>query len=416
MFQRVGPKAFKKDLSNIVEICKTIGRPQNKFRSIHIAGTNGKGSVAHLLAAVFTAAGYRTGLYTSPHYKDFRERIKINGTFIPKKEITGFVSTNKSIFKNIKPSFFEWTVALAFGYFAKEKVDIAIIETGLGGRLDSTNIIQPLLGIITNIGYDHTHFLGETLPEIAGEKAGIIKKETPVVIGETHIETKAVFIKKAKESNAPISFADQFYKTRKTGEKENTSFYEIIKNNKIIFEKMALNHLGAYQKHNLPTLLQAIDVFNDFYENEFPGLTKSLEKGLANLKPLTNFMGRWEYISHSPRILVDSAHNTAGIKQAVEALGQIDFNNLHIVFGLVFDKSHDKVLSLLPKDASYYFAKANIPRGMDANKLKNMAALHSLNGKAYASVRKALAAAKIKAAKNDLIFVGGSIFVVAEVL
>jgi dihydrofolate synthase/folylpolyglutamate synthase len=413
MFHRIGAAAFKKDLTNTLALCSHLGNPEKQFRSIHIAGTNGKGSVAHMLAAICTASGLKTGLYTSPHYRDFRERIKIDGAYIPRKEVVDFVEQNRTFFEEVKPSFFEWTVALAFYYFAKERVDVAVIETGLGGRLDSTNVITPLVSVITNIGYDHQQFLGDTLPLIAGEKAGIIKKGMPVVIGETHQETEAVFRKKASDSSSPIFFADQHYQALAI-EKTNThTFYRILKNGQLFSEKLGLNHLAEYQSKNLCTVLQTFELV----ENLLPALRRSnLEWGLFNLEKMSGFLGRWEFISHKPRILCDSAHNEDGIRQAMQALSKIDYDRLHFVFGMVNDKAPEKVFPLLPAHATYYFAKADIPRGLDAQILRNKAFAAGLQGKAYSSVRKALAAARRKAGPDDLIFVGGSIFVVAEVV
>lgn len=417
MFQRVGPMAFKKDLTNIRAMCSLLGNPQDKFKSIHIAGTNGKGSVAHMLASVFTAAGFKTGLYTSPHYKDFRERVKIDGKLISKKVVIDFVNENKEQFNDISPSFFEWTVALAFDTFSQEKVDIAIVETGMGGRLDSTNILNPLLSIITNIGYDHQQFLGETLPEIAGEKAGIIKKDTPVVIGESHEETKLVFLNKSDKENAPIYFADSEYTVKKIRQSQTHAVYEIEKNNEIINKELELGHLANYQKFNLPPLLKALEILENLLAGHAKNINQlAIEKGLSNLKEYSNYQGRWQILHTDPTVLCDSAHNKEGLSLAMEGLRDFNYDNLHIVFGMVNDKSPDKVLKLLPKEAKYYFAKANIPRGMDAKILSENASQAGLNGKAYRSVRKALAAAKLSAGKKDLIYVGGSIFVVAEVI
>ncbi|MEZ4961626.1 MAG: folylpolyglutamate synthase/dihydrofolate synthase family protein [Saprospiraceae bacterium] len=418
MFHRIGPAAFKKDLGNTLAFCAHLGDPHLKFPSVHIAGTNGKGSVAHMLAAIFTARGKKTGLYTSPHYRDFRERIKIDGQFIPKKTVIDFVEKHRSFSEELKPSFFEWTVALAFDYFAHEKVDIAIIETGLGGRLDSTNVITPLLSIITNIGYDHMELLGDTLPLIAGEKAGIIKQNVPVVIGEMHPETRSVFGQKAKAMNAPIFFADQYYQVELLEKMEEFSFYKISKAGKTIFEKLALQHTADYQQKNLPAVLQAMEILDSHppYPPLSPHSPPDLQTGLKDLVKYAGFIGRWSFISRQPRILCDSAHNEDGIRQAMQGLEKLTYDKLHFVLGLVSDKSPDKVLALLPPSATYYFAKANIPRGLDAGKLKEKAASFGLNGKAYSSVRKALAAAKRKARPGDLIYVGGSIFVVAEVI
>ena len=416
MFHRIGPAAFKKDLTNIRAFCERLRQPDLKFPSIHIAGTNGKGSVAHMLSAIFTASGLKTGLYTSPHYRDFRERVKIDGQFIPKKFVVDFVEEHKQFCEELKPSYFEWTVALAFDYFAKEKVDIAIIETGLGGRLDSTNIVTPLLSIITNIGYDHMNLLGETLPLIAGEKAGIIKPGVPVVIGETHPETKLVFEKKAISVSAPIVFADQHFQAVLIKKTDTHAVFEIKKDGQPFLKNLSLNHLADFQSKNLCSLLQALEVFEKNYPSLLPSGGLKVVDGLHFLKKHSGFLGRWEFISLNPRILCDSAHNEDGIRLAMEGLTKIPFEKLHFVLGAVNDKSPEKVLALLPSSATYYFAKANIPRGLDAKILQTEAARFGLKGEAYTSVRRALAAAKRKAGKDDLIFVGGSIFVVAEVV
>jgi dihydrofolate synthase/folylpolyglutamate synthase len=416
MFHRIGPAAFKKDLGNTLAFCAHLGNPETKFPSVHIAGTNGKGSVAHMLAAIYSARGLKTGLYTSPHYRDFRERIKIDGQYIPQRAVVEFVKKHRTFSEALKPSFFEWTVALAFDFFAREKVDIAIIETGLGGRLDSTNVITPLLSVITNIGYDHMNMLGDTLPLIAGEKAGIIKQGIPVVIGETHPETKPVFDKKATEMQAPIVYADQQYKAALLEKTAEMAFYKILKNGHTAFDSLALQHTADYQKKNLCTVLQAIEIMDARYPALSPNGPMDILEGLKNLKKYSSFLGRWEFIGQEPRILCDSAHNEDGIRLAMQGLGEMEFDHLHIVMGVVNDKSPDKVLALMPKTARYYFAKANIPRGMEAAELKAAAAPFGLHGKSYSTVRKALAAAKKKAQPKDLIFVGGSIFVVAEVI
>ncbi|MBI5915350.1 MAG: bifunctional folylpolyglutamate synthase/dihydrofolate synthase [Bacteroidetes bacterium] len=418
MFQRIGPAAFKKDLTNTLALCAHLGQPQAKFPSIHIAGTNGKGSTAYLLAAIFTAAGYRTGLYTSPHYRDFRERIKIDGQMVPKQAVIDFVKRHRDFADEVKPSFFEWSVALAFDYFAAQRVDIAIIETGLGGRLDSTNVIRPLVSVITNIGFDHQQFLGDTLPLIAGEKAGIIKPGVPVVIGETHPETKAVFLEKAKRESSPIVFADEHFVALPQRQDDTHVVYRVLKDKKTVFENLALNHLADYQQKNLCTVLQTMEVVApNFVQLRDPErLEEAIRHGLFHLKKLTGFLGRWEFIGQRPRILCDSAHNEDGIRLAMAGLERIPFKKLHFVFGMVSDKSPDKVLSMLPAHARFYFAKANIPRGLDAKTLQETAAKFGLKGKAYTSVRRALAAARRAAGPDDLIFVGGSIFVVAEVV
>ena len=424
MFQRVGPKAFKKDLANITKVCNELGNPQLQLNCIHIAGTNGKGSVAHMLAAVFTAAGYKTGLYTSPHYRDFRERIKINGKLIAKKDVVQFVTDFKLTFEKTDASFFEWTVALAFHYFARKKVDIAIIETGLGGRLDSTNIIMPKLSVITNIGFDHVKFLGNTLPKIAREKAGIIKPGIPAVIGETQAETTPVFYEAAKKNKAAIYFAEKLFRVERVHEDGEFAHFNVFPNNEnndidvyVKLKKIKLQHLAVYQHKNLTTTLGALSVFKKYNNNWFGNkLEQGIISGLSNLKLFSNYLGRWEYISDDPKILTDSAHNEDGIRQLVSELNKLDYNQLHFVLGVVNDKSHDKTFSLLPKNAIYYFAKAKIPRGMEAQQLQSEAATFNLFGKNYSSVKKALAAAKRKYKKGDLIFVGGSIFTVAEVI
>ncbi len=416
MFHRIGPAAFKKDLTNIRAFCERLGQPELTFPSIHIAGTNGKGSVAHMLAAIFTASGFKTGLYTSPHYRDFRERVKIDGQFISKKFVVDFVEEHRQFCEALKPSYFEWTVALAFDYFAKEKVDIAIVETGLGGRLDSTNIVTPLLSVITNIGYDHMNLLGETLPLIAGEKAGIIKPGVPAVIGETHPETKDVFEKKAKELSAPIVFADRHFQAVLIKKTDMHAEFEVKKDGQTFLKNLSLNHLGDYQSKNLCTVLQSIEVLERHHPALLPSGGLNVKDGLHFLKKHSGFMGRWEFISLNPRILCDSAHNEDGIRLAMEGLKKIPFEKLHFVLGAVNDKPPGKILALLPENAVYYFAKANIPRGLDANLLREAGAAFGLFGKAYHSVPHALAAAKRRAGKDDLIFVGGSIFVVAEVV
>ena len=415
MFQRVGPMAFKKDLGNIVELCKKLSQPHRQFKSIHIAGTNGKGSTAHLLSSVLQTQGLKVGLYTSPHYRDFRERIKINGRFISKRKIIDFVKQHDKLFKEIKPSFFEITVAIAFDYFAKEKVDIAIIETGLGGRLDSTNIIQPLLSIITNISFDHQQLLGDTLVKIAGEKAGIIKTKTPVVIGEEQKETKKVFQKKALQKKADIVFASRFYKATLIKQTAEHSFFDISRKGKTYLKKLSVNLHGGYQQKNITTVLMALE--NLKKECDFVNFSeKDIREGFKNLRSLTRFMGRWQFIGRKPNILCDSAHNKAGLKTVFENIAQLKFKQLHFVLGVVNDKDIEGILALLPKEAKYYFAKAKIPRGLDAKVLKEKSATFGLEGRTYTSVKNALRAARRHAVEEDLIYVGGSTFVVAEVI
>ncbi len=414
MFQRVGKAAFKKDLTNIIALCEQLGQPHEKFPSIHIAGTNGKGSTTHLIGAMLQASGLKVGFYTSPHYKDFRERIKINGKLIGKRQVVNFVEKHKGTLEKIRPSFFEITVALAFDYFAQQKVDIAIIETGLGGRLDSTNIITPLLSVITNISFDHQQFLGDTLPLIAGEKAGIIKAKVPVVIGETQKATKAVFENTAKAKKSPIVFADKNISVVEREVKaHHTKYY--VKGRVYNFNNLSVNLMGNYQQKNICTALQAIAIFNEI--SDFPKVTESnIQEGLGNLKELTYFLGRWQKLGENPTIICDSGHNQAGVKLILQQLEKMDYEQLHFVIGMVNDKDIGKILKMLPKEARYYFVKANIPRGLVADKLQAKAKEYGLKGRRYSSVKNGLRAAKRAAAESDMIFVGGSTFVVAEVV
>lgn len=422
MFQRIGPAAFKKDLTNTLALCAHLGNPQHQLRSIHVGGTNGKGSVSHLLAAVLQATGLKTGLYVSPHYKDFRERIKIDGKYIPRAQVVDFVGKNRAAIEQIQPSFFELCVAMAFDFFARQRVDVAIIEVGLGGRLDSTNVITPELSVITNISYDHQNMLGNTLPEIAGEKAGIIKPGVPVVIGETHPESAPVFLQKAAEMNAPIIFADQHFRVvEQTAPALDTGVFNIEKDGQPLFEQMEAGVSGPFQSKNIATLMQALSCLQDL---GFPSTPQEIRFGLKHLRTTTRFMGRWQIIGTHPTILCDSAHNEAGLKmvfdhqQPISPLQTMRDNGgqLHVVTGFVNDKEVDGVLNIFPRDARYYFAKANIPRGLDAGILKAKAAQIGLQGRAYSSVRNALKAAKRVAKPEDLILVLGSIFVVAEVI
>jgi len=427
MFQRVGKQAFKKDLSNSIAFGKYLDQPHEKFPSIHIAGTNGKGSTTHLIGAMLQGNGYKVGYYTSPHYRDFRERIKINGQFISKKYVTNFIDHHLAFIRDIKPSFFEITVAMAFDYFARKKVDIAIVETGLGGRLDSTNILNPILSVITNISYDHQEFLGDTLGLITKEKAGIIKEKVPVIIGETQEEIAGLFEEIAKRKNAPIIFADKWADISKTIAQPGHTVHDVRFN--LPFLKTPANPLrahpelqdlivdltGEYQKKNLVTALMTIHQLSRI--KLFSNISEAgIRTGLKDLKALSYFIGRWQWLSHNPRIVCDSAHNEAGIQQVIHQLKQLTYDRLHFVLGMVKDKETEKVLRLLPVTARYYFVKANIPRGLAADRLKEKAEAYGLNGRAYSSVKNGLLAAKRNAEANDLIFVGGSIFVVGEVV
>ena len=413
MYQRIGAAAFKKDLTNTLALCELLDNPQTKFKTIHIGGTNGKGSVSHLLAAMLQSAGLKVGLYVSPHYKDFRERIKINGKYISKQYVIDFVENHKVDFERIEPSFFEMTVALAFDYFANQKVDVAIIEVGLGGRLDSTNVISPLLSVITNISYDHMNMLGNTLVEIAGEKAGIIKLNTPIVIGERQAEVEQVFIDKAKSQDADLTFASD-----KLHLDSIEAGFIGFKNHFSTQKPMSLwikTDLPNYQQNNIRTALVAIEKLNDLKVLK-PINEQAIRKALEELLTLTKFIGRWQILGQNPLLIADSAHNEAGVTLAMEQLKALAYSKLHIVMGTVNDKDVTKILNLYPKKATYYFAKANIPRGLEVDFLKRQANEIGLKGRGYLSVKKALKAAKRNAEPSDLILVIGSIFVVAEVL
>lgn len=412
MYQRQGPSAYKKDLSNTILLCAAAGNPQDKIKSIHIAGTNGKGTTTHLIAGGLQAQGYKVGVYTSPHYKDFRERIKINGTYISKKFIKSFVEKYFNDIEQIQPSFFEVTVALAFAYFESEKVDYAIIETGLGGRLDSTNIITPMLSIITNISYDHQNMLGDTLQAIAGEKAGIIKEGVPAIIGERQYEVESVFWDKAKSVKAYLSFAEDSLQLKLINATPATKTYQVWHGDQCWIDAIETTLIGPYQEKNICTALASLyQLSEQIYIDK-----NKIVSFFPDLVNQTGYMGRWQILSQKPLIIADSAHNEAGLNYALQAIGAISKSHLHIVIGFVNDKDLSKVLGLFPQDATYYFAKAHIPRGLDAAILKEQANGLNLKGKTYSSVRKAFAAAKTSAKDNDVIFVGGSIFVVAEVI
>ncbi len=411
MFTRVGAVAIKKDLTNTLALCKALDNPHKKFKSIHIAGTNGKGSVAHIIASILQSAGFKTGLYTSPHLKDFRERIKINGKPISEKEVIDFVAQHKTDFENIKPSFFEMTVAMCFDYFAKQKVDVAIIETGLGGRLDSTNVITPQLSVITNIGFDHMDMLGDTLPQIAFEKAGIIKPSLPVIIGETHAETAPVFIQKAKETQSTIQFADVDYQIIHFKSNEDTVEFSIGKRGKIHIENLQCDLTGTYQKKNIITAIAAIE---NLRQQGWNISSEAIAKGLSMVKTNTGLLGRWQKLSSSPPTYADTGHNIDGVKQVLAQIQQQQFQNLHIVWGMVKDKDISNILKLLPQKATYYFCQAQIPRALAVEELQKQAKEFNLKGEAYPTVQSAIQAAQQAANPNDFIFIGGSTFIVAE--
>ncbi|MBA3648656.1 MAG: bifunctional folylpolyglutamate synthase/dihydrofolate synthase [Chitinophagales bacterium] len=450
MFSRIGAAAYKKDLTNTLLLCDLLGNPENKFKSIHIAGTNGKGSVSHMLAAILQQSGYKTGLYTSPHLKDFRERIRINGIMIPEGTVIDFVEQYRNDVIKIGCSFFEWSVGLAFKYFAEEKVDIAVIETGLGGRLDSTNVIFPLVSVITNISYDHMDLLGDTIEKIAVEKAGIIKKNIPVVIGESQTDkigpekelekeisgniiqsvestseknkiksAAGVFLDTAIERNAAIFFADQNYAITHAEFIRTSSNNEKLKLNLIkkyddsfskIFE---LDLTGYYQEKNVVTVLQTVELLQQI---DFTISDDDLYQGLANVKKLTGLRGRWDILSEHPLIIADVAHNEAGLQYAMQQLKTYPVKNLHLVLGFVKEKALSKILVLFPKEAHYYFCCPDIPRGLDAESLRQAANESGLQGDSYPSVSVAFEAAKKNAVEEDLIYAGGSTYVVAEVI
>ena len=411
MFSRMGSAAFRKDLVNIKLLCEALGNPHEKFKSIHVAGTNGKGSVSHMLAAIFQKASYKTGLYTSPHLYDFRERIKIDGVMLSEDFVVEFVDKIKPLIERLEPSFFEITVAMAFDVFARQQIDIAIIEVGLGGRLDSTNIITPELSVITNIGWDHMNMLGSTLEEIAVEKAGIIKPGVPVIIGELHPETKPVFEKRASEVNAPLFYAEDMF---------TDVSYQLYHDHLAVQYKKEDDQLvniqtdltGIYQIQNVGTVLTAVEVLQRL---EWKLEEETVRTALPVAKAITGLMGRWDVIHQNPTIILEVAHNKNGIEKMLAHLNQISFHYLHIVMGVVKDKDVEQIFALLPKSATYYFTQAHIPRALPAAELKEKAALMALSGNAFDDVNAALQKALEDAAKEDVIIVCGSIFLVAEV-
>lgn len=390
MYQKQGKSAYKSDLSNTIRLSNYLNNPEHKFKSVHVGGTNGKGSCSHILASIFYEAGYKVGLYTSPHLKDYRERIKINGKKISENFVVDFVKQHKVFFEDNALSFFEMTVGLAFEYFATKKVDIAIIEVGLGGRLDSTNIITPELSIITNIGLDHTQFLGNTLPDIAKEKAGIIKPDVPVVIGETNPETKTVFINKAKATTSNIYFAD-----------------------KLVDNVYDCDLKGNYQQHNIKTVLQSISVLKN---SNWKLSDEHCRIGLQNVVKNTKLLGRWQILNKEPKIICDTAHNKEGLVEVMQQLKNEDYQKLHVVFGVVNDKNVSEIITLLPKEAIYYLAKPNIIRGLETEILASYFEKSGFQFNTYSSVLEAFKNAKKASNKNDVIYVGGSTFVVAEII
>ncbi len=406
MFQRVGSSAFKKDLTNTIALCEVLGNPQHRFKSIHIAGTNGKGSSSHMLAAVLQSAGYKTGLYTSPHLKEFTERIRINGKEVSEDFVVDFVERIRPAIDRIQPSFFEITVAMAFDYFARQHVDVAVIEVGLGGRLDSTNVITPILSLITNISWDHMDMLGDMLEKIAHEKAGIIKPNVPVVISERQVEVENVFLNKAKESNSPITFASDYYQVLR----ESAGTYSIQHGTD--HYSLQLDLRGGYQSKNLAGVLASMEALRKL---GFDISDQSIEQGLNEVMRLTGLRGRWQMIGEKPLVICDTGHNEGGIREIVEQISETHYHHLHMVIGMVKDKDVSKVLRLLPASAIYYFCEASIPRALPAEELKLRAEAFGLKGNVFSNVNDAIRAAKTASAIDDFIFVGGSTYVVAEV-
>ncbi len=413
MFTRIGSAALKPNLNNTIALCEALGNPQEKIKTIHIAGTNGKGSTSHMLASILQEAGYKTGLFTSPHLIDFRERIRVNGAMISEEKVIDFVKQHKALFEQIKPSFFEWTMALCFEQFASEKVDIAIIETGLGGRLDSSNIIHPLLSIITNIGWDHTDLLGNTLEAIAAEKAGIIKVKTPVIIGEYQSETFPVFLAKAQELESPITLANQKVNILYFKSNLYQAVFDVQFQFGELWKNVDCDLNGQYQQKNIGTVLAAIEPIRNA---GFIISDQAIQNGLSHVKSNTHLMGRWQVLNTLPLTICDTGHNVDGIAYVVKQLEAQNFNELHFVLGMVKDKEISKVLALLPKKATYYFTRASIPRALEENELQAQAIQFGLQGKTYDSVKEAKAAAEKAAGEKDLIFIGGSTFIVAEAL
>ncbi len=414
MFSRLGKAALKPDLTNTIKLCAALGNPHTKFKSVHIAGTNGKGSTSHGLAAVFQQAGYKTGLYTSPHLVDFRERIRVNGEQVSKKWVVDFVEKNKALIEEIQPSFFEITVAMAFTAFADQQVDIAIIETGLGGRLDSTNIITPLLSIITNISYDHKDLLGNTLQEIAAEKAGIIKQGIPTVIGEQQDETQGVFFEHSVHKHSTLHYAQSLWGMVRTGSDAKYQYYKVVNNAKREMYDLRTDLQGNYQQHNIKTILTAVELLS---HQDFKISVSGALSALAHVKKLTGLRGRWEWLQETPAIICDVAHNPAGLKEVLEQFdSQITNHKSHIVLGFVKDKDVDEALALFPKEATYYFCNAQIERALPANELKEKATIAGLSGNAYNTVAEAVNAAQAAMTANDALLITGSFFIVGEAL
>lgn len=416
MFHRIGAAAYKNNLDTTLALSSLCGTPEKNFPCIHIAGTNGKGSVSNMLAAILQSAGYKTGLFTSPHLRDYRERIRINGEMISEEAVVNFVRNYQEDFEPLHPSFFEWTFALAMQYFSDNKIDIAVVETGMGGRLDSTNITSPLLSIITNIGFDHTQFLGDTLSKIAEEKAGIIKHEVPVVVGRSSEETDVVFIKKAEENNSELMFADKIFSCTNFDQVLEKPFgcrFSMTRDELLLLKNVYCSLGGLYQKENLQTLFAAIEWLN---KSSFRLTETDIVSGLADVKAHTGFAGRWQVLYEKPLTICDTGHNEDGIQFVVSQLRLVNKGMLRMILGMVNDKDIEKILGLLPADAQYYFCKPDIPRGLEVDVLMSHAKKMGLNGNSFSSVAAALVQAREDSELNDTVFVGGSTFVVAEVV
>ncbi|RNI30768.1 bifunctional folylpolyglutamate synthase/dihydrofolate synthase [Rufibacter latericius] len=412
MFHRIGNAAFTKTLDNIIALTSALDNPQHKFKTVHVGGTNGKGSSSSMLAAVLQAAGYKTGLYTSPHLKEFTERIRVNGQMISREKVASFTQQHQALFEEVKPSFFEMTVALAFDHFVEEQVDIAIIEVGLGGRLDSTNIITPLVSLITNIGLDHQALLGNTVQEIAGEKAGIIKSGVPAVISLTQKAVSGVFTQKSLETGSSLLFADQTYKVELQESSGLASYYAVYKGNALYQDQLELSLLGSYQRFNLPGVLATIDQLR---KQGFTISEEHLRQGLRKVQELTGLKGRWQILGQNPLTICDTGHNVDGLREVVKQLLALQPRQVHFVFGAVNDKDIQSVLRLLPVSYRYYFCEAQIPRALPVQKLWEEAQFAGLKGAAYPTVEDAILAAKAFAQEDEVIFIGGSTFVVAEI-
>lgn len=411
MFEKVGSSALKSGLDNISALCDALNNPQDSFSSVHIAGTNGKGSSSHFLAAILQAAGYKVGLFTSPHLKSFAERIKVNGKNIPEEVVVDFVQSHKVLFEKLNPSFFEMTTILGFDYFRSQKVDIAIIETGLGGRLDSTNIIQPLVSLITNISLDHQNILGDTLPLIAGEKAGIIKTNIPVVLSERQESVADIFIQVAKTKKSPITFASAEFSLINKRLENGNLIIDVFNNNRLIYKDLESGLPGLYQLKNLAGVLKTAEILN---QKGFEIDETAIRKGIREVVGLTGLKGRWQVLRNNPLVVCDTGHNEAGIKEVLNQLKCYSYKRLFIVFGMVKDKDVSKILTLLPKDAIYYFCMPQIPRALDADILYQEAQKYGLKGMVEKNVNTALQKAQAAASQDDIIFIGGSTFVVSE--